>query len=404
MALWAAVILLCFCLITVGISFFIFWRSKKNGNVLFDLRIIDSDNPRNKLQTVSIKLAPVLKPLLGFLKIRLNYDQVNYSGKFYLLQPGNDKLFNTSLEGVYHWDLPEIKEYRLEKAIIYFEDFFHFFSLAIPVHTSSGFHTVPGLMNFKNLKAFPRKTEDTDVRIEELRRVEGELINYKNFESNDDVRRIVWKIYAKNKELVVRIPEIVDPYASHIYLYTSFYSQFLSEDNEVIRVPFLNYYKTLCWSVYKQLLKKGLEVRFIPDQTIPLHSFSTDDERVRYSMSVSSWQKTNDLKSYIRPGDASVVMISSLSDKDQVKELIDRYGNEISFVFVPLSESLSRPFFAHWIKWLFVQEEKDRTSVYRTNWSLSLIRRKVEQNEQEISQLLQGFEKSTVLNQKVMLD
>jgi hypothetical protein len=196
----------------------------------------------------------------------------------------------------------------------------------------------------------------------------------------------------------------VDPYASHIYLYTSFYSQFLSEDNEVIRVPFLNYYKTLCWSVYKQLLKKGLEVRFIPDQTIPLHSFSTDDERVRYSMSVSSWQKTNDLKSYIRPGDASVVMISSLSDKDQVKELIDRYGNEISFVFVPLSESLSRPFFAHWIKWLFVQEEKDRTSVYRTNWSLSLIRRKVEQNEQEISQLLQGFEKSTVLNQKVMLD
>jgi hypothetical protein len=398
MALWAAVILLGFCLLTAGISFFIFWRSKKRGKVLFDLKILDSDNPQHKLQTVSIKLTPVLKPLLGFLKIRLNYDQVNYSGKFYLLQPGNDKLFNPSLEGVYHWDLPEIKEYRLEKAIIYFEDFFHFFSLALPVYAQSGFHTVPGVMNFKTLKTVPRKTEDTSVRIEELRRVEGELINYKNFESNDDVRRIVWKIYAKNKELVVRIPEIVDPYASHIYLYASFYSQFLPEDNEVIRVPFLNYYKTLCWSVYKQLLKKGLEVRFIPDQTIPLHSFSSEEERIRYSISVSAWQKSADLKSYIKPGDASVIMISSLSDKDQVKELIDRYGNEISFVFVPLTESLSRPFFASWIKWLFVQEEKDKASVYRTNWSLSLIRRRVEQNEHDISELLKEFERSTILN------
>ena len=38
------------------------------------------------------------------------------------------------------------------------------------------------------MEAFPRKTEDTATRIEEIKKVEGEHINYKNFESNDDVQ------------------------------------------------------------------------------------------------------------------------------------------------------------------------------------------------------------------------
>lgn len=399
-ALWGAIIILVFCLVTVGISFFYFWWQKRKGHIFFELQIIGADETEHGKQTVSVKLKPVFKPLLGFLKLRLNYDSSNFSEKFYLLQPGRQSLFNTSIEGTYHWHLPQIREYRLEKAIVYFEDFFHFFSFALPVNTSAQFHTVPGALQFRTLNAFPRKTQDTTVRIDELKRVEGELINYKNFESNDDVRRIVWKIYARNKELVVRIPEIVDPYASHIYFYASFYSQFQSQANEVVNVPFLNFYKTVCWSVYKQLLKKGLEVRFLPDQSIPPHASATDEERVKYAISVSSWQSTNDLKSYIKPREASVVLISSLSDPRQVKELIDTYGNEISFVFVPLTESLSRPFFGHWIKWLFVQEEKDRMSVYRSNWALSLLRMKVEQNEEEIKSLLQEFEKSVILSQE----
>ena len=108
--------------------------------------------------------------------------------------------------------------------------------------TSSGnFFNGPPLKATGNIIVQPKKTEETNMRIEEMRKVEGELLNYKNFETNDDVRRIVWKIYAKNKELVVRIPETNDPYASHIYFYASFYNAISNDVYEEFNEVFLDH-------------------------------------------------------------------------------------------------------------------------------------------------------------------
>ena len=339
----------------------------------------------------------MLRPLLGFVKIRLKYDRTRYSDKFLLVKQSRKKLFDTTIDGVYYWNLPEIKEYRVEQAILYFEDFFQFFSLAIGIDTSTSFHTQPMDEAAEIQKAFPRKTEETTTRIEEIKRVEGEYLSYKNFESNDDVRRIVWKIYAKNKELVVRIPEILDPYASHIYLYASFHSFYNIAGNEVVEIPFLNYYKTLVWSVYKQLSQKGFEVRYIPDQDIPKNKMPVEAEQIKYSISVSQWHTDNELKEYVKTKDASVVIISSLTNIDDVNELVERFGNEIAFIFVPLTDSLNKQHFGDWLQWLFVQQEKDAIAKYKTNWSLSLLRIKVAQNEKQIKQLLEKYDKSMVM-------
>ena len=247
------------------------------------------------------------------------------------------------------------------------------------------------------MEAFPRKTEDTATRIEEIKKVEGEHINYKNFESNDDVRRIVWKIYAKNKELVVRIPEILDPYASHIYLYASFFSAFDFLGNDAVEVPFLNYYKSICWSVYMQLSQKGFDVRYVYDQDIPQQKMNNDEEQIKYAISVSNWQRDKELKSYVQTKDASVVIISSLTDINEVNELIEKHGNEISFVFVPLTDSLQKQHLGDWLQWLFVQQEKDAIAKYKTNWSLSLLRLKIAKNEKQLKLLLEKYDKSTVL-------
>ena len=251
------------------------------------------------------------------------------------------------------------------------------------------------------MEAFPRKTEETTTRIEEIKKVEGEHINYKNFESNDDVRRIVWKIYAKNKELVVRIPEIMDPYASHIYLYATFFSAFNITANDTIQVPFLNYYKTVCWSVYKQLAQKGFEIRYQPDQDIPQNNITNPEEQIKYNFSVSHWQRDKELKDYVRPKDASIVIISSLSDINQVTELIQHHGNDISFLFVPLTDALNKQHLGDWLQWIFVQQEKDTIAKYKTNWSLSLLRIKITKNEKQLKQLLEQYDKSTVL-QKII--
>lgn len=393
--LFFSISIILFGLLTVLSAFIYFKWQQRRGGIRVQLRT----SPRTdtgKRQQVELELHPVLLPLAGFIRIRLFYDGNRVSPKITPAGKHNSFL-KLRFRGNFVWELPEIREYRIDQVLLYFEDFFQFFSMASAIDAGSRFHIGPVSQDVRALRASPRKTEETETRIEELKRVEGELINYKSFETNDDVRRIVWKIYARNKELVVRVPEILDPYASHIYLYASFYSVFKDAYSSMLDVSFLNYYKTMCWSVYSQLSAKGLEVRFLPDQEIPPANWSLPAEQVNYALSVSKWKHDQGLKDLVKPGHASVLIVSSLSDPDEVSEFAGRYGNDISIIFIPLSDALSENGFSNWLKWLFVENEHDADASQRTRWSLSPLRYQLKAREQELLSIIQSASKSVVL-------
>ncbi|MDR0792796.1 MAG: hypothetical protein LBE82_05770, partial [Chitinophagaceae bacterium] len=283
-AAFVIVVFLTISFLSVFISWVFFLLKKRNKKAEISIRTLAAKTRQQvNNQPLQIVVRPVLKPVLGFLQLRLQYDEDFFSEKFSLVEKKKNKFFTAILEGIYSWKLPEIKEYHVDKVFVYFEDYFRFFSFTATLPATQRFYTSPQEMVLKEQNVSPRKTENTDVRIEEIKRVEGEYLNYKNFENNDDVRRIVWKIYAKNKELVVRIPEVLDPYASHIYLYPSFYSSFNIEGSDVVNIPFLNYYKTFVWSAYKALLKKGFEVRYVADQTTPTLNTADIQQQIKYA-------------------------------------------------------------------------------------------------------------------------
>jgi hypothetical protein len=387
-AVFFVVVILSISLLSVLISFLFFMVKKKRGAITFKIVTKPLQTKRGEQkQTVQLDIHPVLKPFLGFIKIRLKYDEEHFSKKFSLIEQSQRKLISTAIAGTYNWRLPEIKEYRIEKAIIYFEDFFQFFSLVLPISTNNRFYTQPLDAADKVIQATPRRTEETNTRIEELKRVEGEYINYKHFENNDDVRRIVWKIYAKNKDLVVRIPEILDPYASHIYLYASFFAGDMPR-NEVIDVPFLNYYKSKIWNIFRQLVQEGFEVRYVPDQPIAAANTNDAQQQAKYSISTSKWHSDKDLKQYVQAKDAAMVVVSSLSDADELAQLVEQYDSAISFVFVQLTNSLHQSGVGDWLQWLFVQNEKDAINEYRRKWNLSFARSKIVNNEKRLKEII----------------
>jgi hypothetical protein len=396
-AMWFSFSIISLALLSVVASFLFYLYHKKKKGIDFRIATDLKESELHEKQTVRLQIHPVLKPFFGFIKLRLLYDRNNFSQKFSLLENSKRRFFSTKIEGTYHWPLPQIKEYHVEKAILYFEDVFQFFSIAVDLPARSNFFTQPASKNVNALRVSPRKTEETTTRIEELRKVEGEYLNYKHFENNDDVRRIVWKIYAKNKELVVRIPEIMDPYASHIYLYASFFSQYSIAGNGAIDVPFLNYYKTLTWNIYQNLVKQGYEVRYIPDQEVAKNNVADDQQWVKYSISTSNWQHTKDLRTYVKTSDASIVVISSLSDAEEVHELIEIHGREITFIFIKLTDSLLNPNFFDWVQWLFVQNQKDDIEVYKRAWSFSPLRAKINKNEKRLTEILEKYQESVVL-------
>lgn len=374
--------------LTAIIPWLIFIMNRKNGNLSLKIKTAVND-PSNSKQPVSISLLPVYPPLFGFLRMRLLYDK-GISQKFSLVSSQRkEAFFSSTINGIYNWQLPEIKEYQVNGSIIYFEDMFQLFSFAVTIPAQDTFFTQPEDKSSALITVQPKKTENTNVRIDKIRKVEGEFLNYKNFENNDDVRRIVWKIYAKNKELVVRVPETNDPYASHIYFYASFYNHFRNSLYEQLDAVFLNHYKTVTWNTYLALSKRNLLIKYIPDQ--PPGTIMADDplQKVKYIISTSEWQTDKNLDQYFKKDEASILCISSFTDILQLQKIVGTAGKDLVIVFVQLSHAFNTMQVRDWMKWIFVKPSQDSLEKLRFAWNVSPLKRDLIQNEKDIHHILE---------------
>ncbi len=383
-ALVFVLILLMLALLSVLIPYVVFlWQErKKKIQLLLKTRL----NDVSTRTAMHLQLQPIWQPLFGFLRLRLIYDDKLFTPKFSLTSESSAfRFFKNQLAGNYYWQLPATKEYQVHNCIVYFEDIFQIFSFAVQVPVDSQFFTKPQNNEEAIPSVLPRKTENEETRIEELRRVQGEYLNYKNFEDHDDVRRIVWKIYAKNKELVVRIPETLSPYASHIYLYASFHTHF--NTGEVAEVPMLNYFKAYVWRAFQQLQTQGFEVRYMTDQELNVAAENVQ-ERVLQQISLSNWHKQNELTQFVQPNNAAVAIVHSLTHVNEVKQLMS--NSNCTILFVPLTDALKVQNIGDWVKWIFVQAEEDELSKYRMLWNLTANRSQILENEKAIRKVLGG--------------
>lgn len=386
--------------VTAIVPWLFFLINKKRKNVSIKIKTA-SPNPstsvngekENERQQVGINISPILKPLFGYIRLRLHYDDENISPKFSLIDDQvKSKLFSPSLNGIFNWHLPQIKEYKVSNAIIYFEDMFQFFSFAAALPAQDNFITQPKNNNYSEIKVQPKKTEDTNTRIEQIRKVEGEFLNYKNFENNDDVRRIVWKIYAKNKELVVRVPETNDPYASHVYMYASYYNSMSEGIYSDFFPVMLNYFKTSIWNTYLQLSKQNVLIKYIADQENKI-TFADDRlEKTKYIISTSEWQTQKNLQQYFKKEEASVLCISSLADAHEIENILEKTGKDLVIIFAKLSNAFSSVKIKDRLQWIFIKPEEDSIDKFRFAWNLSPLRKKIIDNENKIIAMLNKSE------------
>ncbi|MEO6288342.1 MAG: DUF58 domain-containing protein, partial [Ginsengibacter sp.] len=388
---WFALSVLVVSFLSAFIPWLFFLLNKKNKRSNLKIKMGEDEKELNENQQVIISIANVIMPLFGYIRLRLLYDGQNISPKFSPIFRSKKFFFSGQLGGRYNWPIKHIKEYNISGSIIYFEDFFQFFSFAVRHSAQSSFFTPPPKMSTAELVVQPKKTEETNTRIEEIRKVEGEFLNYKNFENHDDVRRIVWKIYAKNKELVVRIPETNDPYASHIYFYASFHNAIINEIYEDFNTIFLNYFKTITWNSYEQLSRQNVLLQFIPDQQTKAYYADDEIQKVKYLITTASWQHQNDLLQYFNRLNASILCISSFNDAAEVAEILEKAGKGFAIVFVELSNSFERTNITDWLQWLFIKPESNSTDKLKLAFNLSPLKKIIVNNEKKIKQL---FEKS----------
>lgn len=392
MVFWFIIaLILASVLSTVASWLYYLWLYRKRNTRLELNFVTQTINGRKNKLYMDASLQGAKRPLLGFIKGRLFYDDHEMTDKFSLLSNKRKEksIWPMAVAGRSRLELPDIKEYQLKGGFVFFHDMLHLFSLAVHQPVTGQFHQPPVLNKKDDKEVAPKKTETTDIRIDQLRRVEGEYLNYKDFESGDDVRRIVWKVYAKNRELVVRIPERFEPFASHLYFYASFHAPMKAQwlGGGYLK-EMLNYFKNNVWTVYDTLAAKEWAMRYIPDQQFNLPEHLGDAEKTSRIISNSGWHKDKNLREYFNPKQGTVLCISSLTDIQELQEILDESNESTVVYFVKLSHTFRHFVAWNWVKRIIFQPPQDRLNKLRTTWIFSPTRMRVLKREKEIEALL----------------
>ncbi|MCB0698934.1 MAG: DUF58 domain-containing protein [Chitinophagales bacterium] len=389
---WFVLVLIAASVLSTIVSwlYYLWLKKHRESTLQLEFTTTNVNGKRNKLY-MDAMLSGAKRPLLGFVKGRLFYDDLEMTDKFSLLSnKRTEKSFwPFAITGRSRVTLPDIKEYQVKGGFVYFQDMLHIFSLAALQPVKAQFYQPPVLKTREDAEVSPKKTEETDIRIDQLRRVDGEHLNYKDFESGDDVRRIVWKIYAKNRELVVRIPERFEPFASHLYFYASFYakdsSAWLTTD---YMKEMLNYYKNHIWTIYDTLANKEWAMRYIPDQSFNIPDNLDDKQHASRVISNSTWHNDKGLMEYFDPKQGTVLCISSLTDTQELSNILEQCNETTVVYYVKLSQAFKHFVAWNWFKRLIFIPPNDRLNKLRTKWIFSPMRFKIGKREKEIEAIL----------------
>jgi hypothetical protein len=361
---------------------------------------------RNKAITIQVKLGDgqkaeagwvslgifiqgnILRPLFGSVQTRLLFSDNKMTNKIVL---------DTSIPKPKHWWrlgitgtgktlLHDRGIYDVKKVMISFIDMFGLVSLPCALPYNQQLITLPRNLEQKSVKANPNSTEEQLQRIDIPKRVEGEHVNYKEFEAGDNINRIVWKIYAKSGQLVVRIPETKDPYASHLYFYVSFFHG-LNKNDSVFETELLNVYKDQVRNLFEALQRNGYDVRIPLDQEIPKLPGISEKHNELFQITAAAWQNRLNPIAFVKPEKAAFVCVPSLVPSSEIETIIKIIPDTIPLLVIKLSEDIPSPFKIS-LKDIFFKPASQPTDALRQPWLLSALRRDLIKNEKAIETII----------------
>ncbi|HET8572993.1 MAG TPA: DUF58 domain-containing protein [Edaphocola sp.] len=393
-AFWFLMVLVAFSLLSVLVCYLHFLWHKRRQDETMNFEF--SHQEKRGWMGFKAILKSVWRPWLGTVSCRLLYDDGRLTDKLPLL--GNQKekrwFFRDAIYGKQALVLPDIKEYDLEGGFIYFEDFLHLFSFSCFLPKKGHFYQPPKAGTTGILEAQPREVRRDNIRVEESQRMPGDYVLYKDFEGGDDIRRIVWQVYAKSRDLMVRMPEERDFFASDINFYASFYAGGIPEiqSHNAFGAEMLNFYKNCTWTAIDTLLKKNISIKYVPDQPFQADEALSPADRIRHHISNATWQKGRPLTDYFPARKQGILCLSSFAEPEDLKALLEIAGAQVIVYFVPLSATFRQLVAWTWLKRIFVKTPADRLKRIRGRWLFSSLHAKTKRREKALIKLLEAYE------------
>jgi hypothetical protein len=388
------VVILIFCsLVSTLIPFSLFSHRARNDQGFLTVSF-DTIEEKSQTHTVAhVKIARLSFPVLGFVKLRFYYDG-DYSTKSYTFTArGFSFLFAGKADLKCDLNLFDIRSYTIDSVRVQFKDMFHLFSFSHCYKLDKQFYTFPKKEDVEVVHPTPTLAKETNLRTEIVRRVEGELLFFKDFEPSDDIRRIIWKIYAKTKELVVRVPELRNPFASEVGFFASYYNSLLSGITSSSEMNiFLNHYKNMVWSLYSEFSSKSdISLKLLCDQEVNVKPMD-DVNEVQQIVSASAWQSSKEVGSVFHSDAVSILCLSALASKEDIDSIVGKLSSSSVVVLCRFSETFDVKSKASYLRMLFMKPKNKNED--KPLWSMSPLRAKLAKNERELEEILRKSESS----------
>lgn len=384
---WILALTLTISLLTVAAACLYFIRHRNYFNVRIHKK--ESEAEHNILVETSID--KIVRPVLGNIGVRYLYNKNQLSPAFILK---NRQTVFSLLPLISHRstiDLPNVKEYNLEAALLSFQDLFRFFSFTFKNSIQSQFINLPYEIETSKTEVEPKTTQTDEVRTNTLRKIQGEWLEYKKYEATDDIRRIVWKVFAKNKELIVRKQEVLSPYATNINCYVSFYSEYSFSQN--CSDAMSDFYKNYVWSFFKELSSNELEVKLQFDQ---FQTGVTDSALIAEQIAQANWQSVLPASKFCDTQKGSVVFLQSLIPTNEIEKVLDGCGKNILVVYVDLTAVFASTSKMPLWKRIFLKPKNQRNEELYINWKTSpsrlLINKEIEKHKKLLENTLAQVE------------
>jgi hypothetical protein len=395
LSLVAIAILFLVSLLSALVVWAILIQNIRNRKITLDVKFGDGQKAEAGWVPLTVLLrGSVVRPLLGTIHASLVFTEKRMSTRV-LLDENLTKpreVWRYAIRGTGQTLLHDRGIYDVENVLISVCDMLGLLSLPCTIPMTQQLYTLPQVQRESRIKAQPNATEEQTHRIDIPKRVEGEYVNYKEFEYGDNIQRIVWKIYAKSGQLVVRVPETKDPYASHLYFYASYFNG-LSNDTGAFETELLNVYKDQLRNLYEAIERNGYEVRMPQDQEVPKLAGLGDKKIQLFQIAAASWQHQLPPTLYVKPDKAAFVCLSTLTPYNEIEWAVKQLPASVPLVIIKLSEAIPSPFKFD-VKDIFFKPEGKPSDKLRQPWMLSSLRKELIKNEKLIASLLRQRDNS----------
>lgn len=380
-------------LISTLVVWIYYLRALRRGKVIWSV-YAEEDEKQGQPAPLRLILHKRLRPLLGAVRGRWVFDQLALSASFPLFGRKHTRAgraYHLAELPALEW--PDLQEYALQKAILQVQDLFRLVSLPLVLDFRQSYTPPPPRQESQTMSPPPRLQRESDQRVPWLRKAQGDYIQHKDFEAGDDIRRIAWKWYARNRELLVRIPEIQEPYASEIYIYASFY-----EDPKLAALPrpynreMLNFYKTQIWTALEGIKASSARVHLLIDQPVEVPPSASALPADWGLITQASWQADPPPGSWVDTSKASLLLISSFVRPQDLEDLLEKGDGNLRILLIRLSETFpkARP----WAKLLslFLRPQGGRWKRLQAQWWYSPWRRRLRRREQQLTKILEAYD------------